>query len=80
MVNPISGPAALSQDSSSSSMNDPAASDVQQFNQLVSGVAPIDASADPAMAKFNSNLVNGIVIKIFNEENKFILNGFSEGD
>jgi hypothetical protein len=79
MINPVSGPSTLPQGSSSSTPNDPNPSDVQQFNQLVSGVAPIDASADPTMALFNANMVNGIIMKVFNQENKFILNGFSEG-
>jgi hypothetical protein len=79
MVNPVSGPSALPQGSASSTPNDANPSDVQQFRQLVSGVAPIDASADPTMAQFNANMVNGIIIKEINQENKVILNGFSGG-
>jgi hypothetical protein len=83
MVNPVSGPAALPQGSSSSSPNDPNPSDVQQFNTLVSGVAPIAPlgdSDDPAMAQLQAGFVNGIIVKVINQQNKMIMNGFGEHD
>jgi len=92
MINPVSGPVALPQGSSSSSPNDPNPSDVQQFQQLVSGVAPLGTEGDSRIryphgvdpgqfgAQFESKLVNGIVVKIFNQQNKVILNGFSRDD
>jgi hypothetical protein len=90
MVNPVSGPAALPQGASSSSLNDPNPSDVRQFQQLVSGVAPLASdsriqypdgvNADDFAAQFESKLVNGVIVKIINQQNKLILNGISRDE
>ena len=83
MINPVSGPAAPPQNSPPSTMSAPNPAAVQQFHALVTGVkgiAPIGNPNDPAMAQFQAGFVNGVVIKIFNQENRFILNGFRRND